>query len=215
MEHNRAVEIQAVERYMLGEMPPEEREDFEEHYFTCAECARDMRAAARFRANARELLRNPEQFSPPVAERRNAWWRLPTMVPLTAAFALLGVVGYQNLVTLPALQLPQFPSTLALDGLTRGSLRNLDEGMPVDLEMAPQEPAEGQSMTVELAAESGKVMTKSNAPVPEHGKSLHVSFPGKYRPGRYTVYVREVPSGKVLFQDHFEIEPKESKANER
>jgi hypothetical protein len=214
MEHNRAVETQAVDRYLLGEMPPEEREDFEEHYFTCSECAHDVRAAARFRANARELLRNPEQFSPPVEERRTAWWRFPTLVPLAAAFALLSVVTYQNLVTIPALRVPQFPATLTLDGLTRGSVPHLDEGKPVDLQMAPEEPAEGQELTAELVAESGRV-TRSPAIVPEHGKPLHVSFPGKFPRGRYTIYIREVPSGRVLFQDHFEIAPKETKANER
>jgi hypothetical protein len=214
MEHNRAVKTQAVERYLLGEMPSEEREDFEEHYFTCAECAQDVRAAARFRANARELLRNPEQFSPPEKDRHRVWWRFPTLVPLAAAFALVGVVGYQNLVTIPALRSPQFPSTLTLDGLTRGSVPHLDEGKPVDLQMAPEEPAEGQEITAELVDYSGKV-TRSPANEPEHGKPLHVSFPGKFPRGRYTIYIREVPSGRVLFQDHFEIAPKETKANER
>jgi anti-sigma factor RsiW len=95
MEHNRAVEIQAVERYLLGEMPPEEREDFEEHYFTCAESAEDVRAAARFRANARELLRNPEQFAPPENERRSSWLRWPSLIPVAASLLFAGVVWYQ------------------------------------------------------------------------------------------------------------------------
>jgi len=211
MEHNLAVETQAVERYLLGEMPPKEREDFEEHYFTCAECAQDVRAAARFRANARELLRNPEQFSAPEKDRSRAWWRLPTLVPLAAAFALVGVVSYQNLVTIPALRAPQFPATLTLDGLTRGSVPHLDEGKPVDLQMAPEEPAEGQKITAELIGDSGQV-TRSPASEPEHGKPLHVSFPGKFPRGRYTIYIREFPSGRVLFQDHFEIAPKENQA---
>src|ERR1039457_1070131 len=98
MEHNRAVEIKAGERYLLGEMPPDEREDFEEHYFTCAECAQDVRAAARFRANARELLRNPEQFYPPAGERRRgfSWRSFPSMAPVAVSVLLLGVVVYQT-----------------------------------------------------------------------------------------------------------------------
>ena len=174
--------------------------------------SRDVRAAARFRANARELLRNPEQFSPPERDRHSVWWRFPTLVPLAAAFAFLSVVVYQNLVTIPALQVPQFPSTLTLDGPTRGSLPHLEEGKPVDLRMAPEAPAEGQKIAAELVSESGKVM-RSPAIVPEPGEpgqTLRVSFPGKFRPGRYTVYVREVPSGRVLFQDHFEIVRKEN-----
>src|SRR5579864_9494277 len=100
MEHSSAVQTHAVERYLLGEMPQEEREDFEEHYFTCAECAQDVRAAACFQANAREVMRDPERFSAPEQDRR-VWWRFPTLVPWAAAFAFMSVVAYQNLVTFP------------------------------------------------------------------------------------------------------------------
>jgi hypothetical protein len=215
MEHNRIVETQAVERYLLGDMLPEERKEFEEHYFLCAECARDVRAGARFRANARELLRNPEQFPEPEVERRYAWWRWPTMVPLAAAFAMLGIITYQNAVYIPGLLAPQFPSTLTLDGPTRGSLPHLDEGKPVDLRMAIEEPAEGQNISAELAAEPSGKLTRSPVTEPERGQPVHVSFPGRFPRGRYKISILEVPSGRVLFQDHFEIAPKETKANER
>src|SRR2546422_610857 len=39
-----AVETLALERYLLGEMPGEERDAFEEHFFSCAECAEEARA---------------------------------------------------------------------------------------------------------------------------------------------------------------------------
>ena len=45
MNHQRATTTSAAERYLLDEMTAEEREEFEEHYFSCAECAEDMRAA--------------------------------------------------------------------------------------------------------------------------------------------------------------------------
>jgi hypothetical protein len=192
-------------------MPPDEREDFEEHYFTCSECAQDVRAAARFRANAREVLRNPDQFSEPERERPTALWRWPTLVPLAAVFALLAVVGYQNAITIPALREPQFPSTLTLDGPTRGPLRHIDEGQPVDLQMPIDEPAEGQKVIAELFSESGRV-SRSLPTEPERGKPFRVLFPGRFPRGRYTIYVREDPSGKELFQDHFEIAPKETNA---
>jgi hypothetical protein len=213
MDHNRAVEIQAVERYFLGEMTPEDRETFEEHFFSCAECAQGVRDAARFRANGRELLRKPEQFDPPERAPRSAWWKFPSLVPLSASFALLGVVAYQNLVTIPALRLPVYPSTLILDGLTRDARPHLDPGQPVDLVMGAPVAAEGQRIEVELITESGKV-TKSPETVPKPDEPLHVSFPGKFPPGRYTVYVREVPSNRRLIEDHFEIASKEKKANE-
>src|SRR5438128_8781514 len=43
MEHSEATETLASERYLLGEMSDEERNAFEEHFFGCGECARDVR----------------------------------------------------------------------------------------------------------------------------------------------------------------------------
>ena len=62
MDHKQAVEDHAVERYFLGELSPEERDAFEEHYFTCTECAAEVCAGARFRANARRVLAQPESI---------------------------------------------------------------------------------------------------------------------------------------------------------
>ena len=45
MEHVEAVDTLAIERYLLEEMTQQERESFEEHFFSCAECAEDARAA--------------------------------------------------------------------------------------------------------------------------------------------------------------------------
>jgi anti-sigma factor RsiW len=214
MEHNRAVESQAVDRYLLGEMPADEREDFEEHYFTCAQCAQDVCDAARFRANAREVLRDLSPYAPLETTRRSTWRNPFTIFLFAAASLLLAVVTYQNLVTIPALRVPLFPSTLILDGLTRGAVPHIDEGKPVDLRMAPEAAAEGQTMAVELVGPSGKI-TRSPVIVPERDQSLHISFPGKFPVGAYDVYVREVPSGRLLFRDHIEISPKENRVNER
>lgn len=38
MSHERALELNAVERYLLKELEPEEVELFEEHYFSCSSC---------------------------------------------------------------------------------------------------------------------------------------------------------------------------------
>jgi hypothetical protein len=43
MDHLQAMNTLAPERYLLGEMTEDERLEFEEHYFSCAECADDVR----------------------------------------------------------------------------------------------------------------------------------------------------------------------------
>jgi hypothetical protein len=58
MDHETAVQTHASERYLLGEFSPDERDQFEEHFFTCPECAEDVRMATIFSANARAVFRD-------------------------------------------------------------------------------------------------------------------------------------------------------------
>jgi hypothetical protein len=56
MEHEQAIEIEAAERYVLGRLSAEEHEAYEEHFFSCQECAEEVRWVAIFNANARQVL---------------------------------------------------------------------------------------------------------------------------------------------------------------
>jgi hypothetical protein len=112
MDHNEALRLQAAEKYVLGEFPQNLREEYEEHFFDCAECARDLKAAAVFLDTTREVLRaapklSAERIAAPVRADRQAapgfsgWrrWLQPVLVPTFAALLLL--IGYQNLFTIP------------------------------------------------------------------------------------------------------------------
>jgi anti-sigma factor RsiW len=48
MDHREAIRLQAAERYVLGELTKDLRDEYEEHYFDCAECAADVKATAAF-----------------------------------------------------------------------------------------------------------------------------------------------------------------------
>jgi hypothetical protein len=104
MDHKEAVRLQAVEKYVLGELPQNLRDEYEEHLFDCAECAADLKAAAAFVDVSREVLRTEREV---VLEKDrvsdySAWfgWLRPAIV-VPAFAALLLVVGYQNIVTIP------------------------------------------------------------------------------------------------------------------
>ena len=58
MDHNEALQLQAVEKYVLGQLPPSLRDEFEEHFFDCQECALDVTATAAFVDNARHVWRS-------------------------------------------------------------------------------------------------------------------------------------------------------------
>jgi len=104
MDHNEAVRLQAAEKYVLGEFPPNLRDEFEEHFFDCAECAVDVKAIAAFADGSREVLRAETEK---LAEKKAAaigagwlrWFRPVIAVPAFAA--LLLIIGYQSFVAIP------------------------------------------------------------------------------------------------------------------
>jgi len=109
MDHTSVVRQKMTERYLLDELDSELRDEFEEHYFGCPECALDLSAGAQFVEHAKSVLAEYSDPVPvPAAPRRNlgggwlAWLRPAFAAPALAL--LLAVVGYQNLVTYPRFQ---------------------------------------------------------------------------------------------------------------
>ncbi len=104
MNHNEAIQMQAAEKYILGELPAALRDEYEEHFFDCAECALDVKAAAVFADNSREVLRADDRKivatdSTGTGGGWFAWFRPIVAVPAFAV--LLLALGYQSFVTVP------------------------------------------------------------------------------------------------------------------
>jgi hypothetical protein len=128
MNHHEAVQQAAVEKYLLNEMAPADRDEFEEHYFGCQECAADLRTTAAFLDEVKkEFEREDVPRSQPkfVPVRNRSWaaflWRPAFVSP---AFALLlGIIVYQNFPSSPQVAgetarmgLPEILPTLSLIG---------------------------------------------------------------------------------------------------
>ena len=104
MDHNQAIQLQAAVKYVLGELSQVQRDEYEEHYFDCAECAIDMKALATFADTAREVLRQEKanQLAKESVPARGGWLRwLQPIVAVPAFTALLLIIAYQNAVTIP------------------------------------------------------------------------------------------------------------------
>ena len=104
MDHSEAVRLQAAEKYVLGELPQAIREEYEEHYFDCTECALDLKAAVVFVDTSREVLRSEKEKSVEIdrVPEPGEWfsWIKPWVAVPTFA-ALLLLLGYQSFVTVP------------------------------------------------------------------------------------------------------------------
>src|SRR5215467_12712134 len=108
MNHDEAIRLMGTEKYLLDELSPELRDQFEEHFFSCTECALDVRVGAAFIDQSKELLARESVASRvvPVVRAGPGWlaWLRPAFVgPVFAV--LLAVIAYQNVITYPRLKL--------------------------------------------------------------------------------------------------------------
>jgi len=108
MDHNDAVRLQAAEKYLLGELPNAQRDEYEEHYFECAACAEELKATVAFLESARQVV---HEKAPEVVDVKRlapavggwfGWLRPAVAIPVFAALLLF--IGYQNGVTIPKLK---------------------------------------------------------------------------------------------------------------
>ena len=130
MDHYQATELTAVEKYLLDELTPGERDDFEEHFFDCQECAIDLRSTAAFMAAAKkEFQANPVPKPRGATNGKSFFASLwPSALVWSALAASLLVVAYQNLVVFPrfateiaGLKAPELlPSISLVGGNSRG-----------------------------------------------------------------------------------------------
>jgi hypothetical protein len=84
---------QAAERYLLGDMSDAERETYEQHVFSCPECAEDVRTTAVFLDDVRAVAA-PVVVAQPRGRVLSFFWPLPAGAAI-AATLLLAVAGYQ------------------------------------------------------------------------------------------------------------------------
>jgi hypothetical protein len=129
MNHSEALQLMATEKYLLDEFPPEMREQFEEHFFSCPECAVDVKMGAAFIENTKKALSRPSATAVVPATSPTpgwmAWLRPAWAIPAFAV--LLAVIGYQAFVVRPALSNTiadlQKPQVLASAYLSSGTAR--------------------------------------------------------------------------------------------
>ena len=110
MNHDEVVRQKLTERYLLHELEEPSRDEFEEHFFQCSECALDIRTASEFVETSKIILAQPSEERVSgwsTLRKRNSFSWLGWLQPQFAASALailIAVVGYQNLVTLPRME---------------------------------------------------------------------------------------------------------------
>jgi hypothetical protein len=138
MDHEYATAAQVPERYVFGELPPKERDEFEEHLADCSHCLQGVTMAQAFAANTREVFReqaaavDARREVTPVKIRWFAWLGGRPALTLSGGLnlALAGAAFYAVFAVLPAMQLeirelekPAITESFAIAGAARGAER--------------------------------------------------------------------------------------------
>jgi hypothetical protein len=219
MDHMEATSTGAAERYVLGEMGDRERDQYEEHYFDCPDCAEDVKAAAIFVENAEPVLGKDARGPAPGDQRKRAgqgddpskpWTRLRDLfwpVPLGAAAALvvlLGLSAYQGLVVLTQLTrelgaagaLQSAPSYFL--SVSRGEapvVRASAGQRVVALTLSRSSEGTFPFYRCELKDADGRTLLSALLPGPAQGDELQILLPAQgLRPGAHVLVVTGLES---------------------
>jgi hypothetical protein len=238
MTHQQAIDSMASERYLLEEMSEVERFEFEAHYFDCAECAEDVRLADMIREEARgggardveatnvvratfpdhrssksQSLGHRSSKSQGLGHRSSksegGWRRSMQTVPWAAAAALALMVGYQSLVTVPALKDSVASEPLApvmLRGATRGTVPVVAIGskqhfVTLAVDVMPTQTT--NALRYELVHD-GHAVLSADAPLPQAGAPLMLIVPAAEleHHARYSLIVRSAGSTNAVIGEY-------------
>jgi hypothetical protein len=211
MDHERAVQLNAAERYFLGELTGEDRDTFEEHFFGCLECAQDVRDLAVFSANAKAIFR--DRSGPPGALlSQKMFW-----VSAVLNGALMLGLGYMLLHVTPAMErelaearAPQFVQDVPVLGLARGgeALQEIASSAQ-RIVFSFYMPHPLHDISYELKNESGVVRPRQTLPAPQREDSAEAHFSistAGLKPGVYQIQfwggagAAETPIGQSKFR---------------
>ena len=202
MEHTDAVKLQAVEKYILGELTPSLREEFEAHYFDCAECSLNLRTGVAFAAVSRQYFAESAPQKVAAAVPQLGWFaRLKPLVVVPAFAVLLLLIGYQNIVSIPRLRqansstaeavAPWFSlATSSVHG-SAGTRIEIQPGQSFhlffDITSAPQQS--GATFLANLQDSAGKTVLSKTVSAKEAQKAVIFDVPGGLPEGDYKLII--------------------------
>ena len=204
MEHQQAVQLGAADKYLLGELPTAQRDEFEEHFFDCRECAAELRMTARFLDIARQELKRGNFGKAPSQAPKWSWLELllrPAV--LTPAFTLLlAVIAYQNGVVLPRLSgqvaLLRQPGVVTSVSLIGGNSRGAalpsvhgSAGQPLLLSLDIPGTRQYPNYACVLIDPAGAVVWRVPVSAAQAQDTVSINIPaGTLHPGSYTLVVQ-------------------------
>lgn len=207
--------------YGLGQLPEEERNRFEEHFFDCPECMAGVRAAYLMTRGAEVTLKHPifgaeVAKSPTVTEIRPRqpaparpvkWWVLHALP--YAAILLLSVGTGVEYVALQMARSPQSVVAFAVRAQAKGAPTKIvlpAAGGSVELDLDLMDEAPQYEFEIRSVGYSRALM-KREMPRPTKSPVLKVVFPADgLRPGAYEAIIRAAPGHEAIYPFDVDVE---------
>jgi hypothetical protein len=202
VDHHQAVATRAAEKYVLGELPAGAREEFEEHFFHCTDCAQDVRDLSSLAASARTMVNQPSvsESSAENAAGGMDGWPLPWLHPkaglaLAGALLAMTILAVYQTFELRRLNRPQAPTSFVL----RPELRV--EAAPITLQpgarfvlLESELPDSSGALRWDLRREGANyILAEETAEAPHPGALFKVLTPSSLlTAGEYRLTVRSV-----------------------
>ena len=199
MEHKQAITTLAAEKYVLNEFSVEQREEFEEHFFSCPECADDVRTLSRLKANAKVVLAEPEALGETSHDKTwfqrllnpvSVSWLQPNYAwgALAAVLMVTTITGGLRVVELNRQLQPQAITSFVLRPETRGDITAIAPQQlgPFVLLEADVPGASGELAWELRSSQTQAVVFAGTALAPPPGASFKVLLPSsKLGAGEY------------------------------
>src|SRR5271156_1679914 len=208
MDHDEVVRQNMTERYLLNELDPTARDEFEEHYFDCPDCAADVHAGVLFVEQSKVVFGSEESKMVPSVSRAPSPVRVPVPVPaisgrfawLRPVFAvpvlalLLAVIMYQdwtNSRLQQAANSPQLLASAVVNVNVRGTdpiLVRAQAGQAFGLSLNVPPDSRFSSYKLDLYSTQGKLEWSRTIPA-SGNDTLSLYIPGSdHGPGTLVVF---------------------------
>jgi hypothetical protein len=197
MEHSEAIRLKTAEAYLLGDLSPSERREFEEHFFNCQECTSDLQAGAAFIDAYKTTCSIETVPRLEIAKSRSPrTFRHAYALAASVIFAFLLI--YQNFVTIPRLKqsaTPQALESFSLEStLSRGTSPTViapSRGKPfVILFDIPPGTAQAEYLCV-IRSEAGVEFASFRVSAASAQRTVPVFIPAsQLKPGKYSLNVQ-------------------------